>query len=159
MIRLQKILVPTDFSEPALEATRYGVEFARRFGAELQLLHVIEDPVVYFAMFESNPLPSKGEFETYAQTRLDNWILPEDAAGIEISRQWVHGSPFVEIIRFGRAQHSDLIVMGTHGRSLAAHLLLGSVAERVVRKAPCPVLTVRPEGHQFVHPAETTSAS
>ena len=157
-LQLGRVLVPTDFSDSSLTATRYAVDFARRFGATLHLLHVIEDPVLYLPMFESFPLPSRQEFETYAQTRLDNWILADDAETLQIERQWVHGSPFVEILRYARESDTDLIVLGTHGRGLAAHILLGSVAEKVVRKAPCPVLTVRPEGHQFVHPAQDVSA-
>jgi len=152
MIELKSILLPTDFSETALAATRYGIEFARRFQASLHLLHVIEDPVVYLPMFESYPLPSRGDFENYAQTALDNWIVDEDVSDIDIRRNWVHGSPFVEIMRYAREQENDLIIVGTHGRGFTAHLLMGSVAEKVVRKAPCPVLTVRPEGHQFIHP-------
>lgn len=152
MIQLQNILLPTDFSETSLVATRYALEFAKRFQAQLHLLHVIEDPVVYLPMFESFPLPSREEFETFAQTRLDNWILPEDAEQTAIITRWVHGSPFVQILRDARDNDVDLIVIGTHGRNAAAQLLMGSVAEKVVRKAPCPVLAVRPEGHQFVHP-------
>ena len=152
MIELKSILLPTDFSETTLAATRYGIEFARRFQATLHLLHVIEDPVVYLPMFESYPLPSRGDFENYAQTALDNWIVDEDVSDITIERSWVHGSPFVEILRYAREQQNDLIIVGTHGRGFTAHFLMGSVAEKVVRKAPCPVLTVRPEGHQFIHP-------
>ncbi|MEX0714956.1 MAG: universal stress protein [Planctomycetaceae bacterium] len=156
MIELRSILLPTDFSEPSLAATRYAVEFARRFGAKLHLLHVIEDPVVYLPMFESYALPSRDEFEQFAQTRLDNWILPDDAEGLEIARHWVHGTPVVEIVRAIEREAIDLVVIGTHGRGFAAHLLIGSLAEKIVRKAPCPVLTVRPDEHQFVHPAQAT---
>jgi nucleotide-binding universal stress UspA family protein len=153
MIGIKNILLPTDFSEPSLAATRYGIELAKRFGASLHLLYVIEDPVVYLPMFESYPLPSRDEFEEFAQTRLDNWIADEDAEGLSIERRWVHGSPFLEIIRDTKQNAIDLIVLGTHGRGLISHVLLGSVAEKVVRKAPCPVLTVRTEEHHFVHPA------
>lgn len=152
MLEIRTILVPTDFSEPALPATRYGLELARRFGASLHLLHVIEDPMIYLPMFESYPLPSRDDFESFAQTRLDNWILPEDGQGVSIHRRWRHGVPFTEIVLDAVDCKADLIVVGTHGRGIAAHLLMGSVAEKVVQKAPCPVLTVRPEGHQFVHP-------
>ena len=154
MINLNRILLPTDFSEPSLEATQYAIELASRFNAELHLLNVIEDPVLYLPMFESYPLPSKEEFEQYAQTRLENWILPDDVEKCETVLHWVHGKPFVEIVRYAKVNDIDMIVIGTHGRSMAAHLLLGSVVEKVVRKAPCPVLTVRPGEHQFVHPAE-----
>ena len=152
MLKLQNILLPTDFSETALQATRYALELATRFGARLHLLHVIEDPVVYMPMFEGFPLPSRDEFETFARTRLENWILPEDRAGIELEYRWVHGTPFVEVVRDADAHDIDLIVMGTHGRGRVKQLLMGSVAEKVIQKAACPVLTVRPEGHQFVHP-------
>jgi nucleotide-binding universal stress UspA family protein len=152
MIDLKNILLPTDFSETSLTATRYAIELAKRFSATLHLLHVIEDPGVYIAAFDSFPLPSPVEFETYAEERLENWVLPDDAAGLDIQRRWVHGVPFTQIIRDSRENDIDLIVLGTHGRSVISQLLLGSVAEKVVRKAPCSVLTVRPEGHQFVHP-------
>lgn len=158
MIELNTILLPTDFSEPALAATRYALEFAKRFDATLHLLHVIEDPVVYVPIFESYPLPSREEFQQFAQTRLDNWILPGDREGCDIEARWVHGRTFVEILRYAKNHNADLIVMGTHGRGVAAQLLLGSVAEKVVRKAACPVLTVRPEGHQFVHPAAESAS-
>jgi nucleotide-binding universal stress UspA family protein len=152
MIRLSNILLPTDFSDASLTATRYAVQLAKRFSSRLHVLHVIEDPVVYLPMFESYPLPSREEFELYAQTRLDNWIVEDDADHLDQITHWVHGTPFLEILKYAKEESADMIVLGTHGRGLAAHLLLGSVAERIVRKAPCPVLTVRPEGHQFVHP-------
>lgn len=154
MVKLDNLLLPTDFSEPSLVSTHYALELAARFQAKLHLLHVIEDPVLYVPMFESFPLPSREEFEVYAQDRLDNWILPEDATEFDQTTCWRHGKPVAEILRYARENTIDMIVMGTHGRGLAAHLLLGSVAEKVVRKAPCPVLTVRCEAHQFVHPGQ-----
>jgi nucleotide-binding universal stress UspA family protein len=160
MIQLKNILLPTDFSDSALQATRYALELAKRFGARLHLLHVIEDPFLYLPIFDSSPRPSRDEFERYAQERLENWILPSDAEGVELVFRWVHGPPFVRILEDAREHDVDLIIVGTHGHGLAHHLLVGSVAERVVRKAPCPVLTVRPEGHQFIHPGvEATVAA
>jgi len=152
MIDLRNILLPTDFSEPSLQATKYAVAMAQHFKSTLHLLHVIEDPVVYLPIFESYPLPSTQQFETYAQDRLENWLVEGEHGDLDVEYHWVHGKPFSEIISFASRWKVDLIVMGTHGRGLAAHLLLGSVAEKVVRKAPCAVLTVRPEGHQFVRP-------
>ncbi|QDT97627.1 universal stress protein [Gimesia aquarii] len=152
MIEINKILIPTDFSETAQAATQYAVELAKKFDAKLHLLHVIEDPVVYMPMFESYALPPKEDFENFAETRLENWILDEDKEGLTIETEWVHGNPFVDILKCAKREDADLIVVGTHGRSFTAHLLLGSVAEKVVRKAKCPVLTVRPQGHQFIHP-------
>jgi len=104
-------------------------------------------------MFESYPLPSREDFEQYAQTRLENWIPDEETADLDLTFAWKHGAPVLRIIEYARDESIDLIVIGTHGRGAAAHLLLGSVAEKVVRKAPCPVLTVRTGEHGFVHPA------
>ena len=150
MIQLKNVLLPVDFSEPSLKATEYAVELAHRFGASLHLLHVIEDPVVYLPMFESYPLPTREQFETYAQVRLENWVPDADAEGLNLEFHWRHGAPHVEVIDYAQDSSIDLIVMGTHGRGIAGHLLLGSVAEKVIRKAPCPVLTVHHRGHQFV---------
>jgi nucleotide-binding universal stress UspA family protein len=152
MIDLKNVLLPVDFSEPSLQATQYAVTLAHRFNAALHVLHVIEDPVVYLPMFESYPLPTREQFETYAQDRLENWIPESDSEGIKLELAWRHGRPHIEIVDYAADSNIDLIVIGTHGRGLAAHLLLGSVAEKIVRKAPCPVLTVHPGGHQFVHP-------
>ena len=152
MIHVQRLLLPVDFSEPSLRATEYALALASQFNGTLHLFHVIEDPVVYLPMFESYPLPTRAQFETYAQDRLENWITADDAEGCRIELSWVHGRPSQAIIEFARKENVDLIVMGTHGRGLTAHVLLGSVAEKVVRESPCPVLTVHPEGHQFVHP-------
>ena len=98
MIELKNILLPTDFSEPSLEAARYGVELGRRFGATLHLLHVIEDPVVYFPPFENQAIPTKDEREAVARTALEGWELPEGADQCPIERRWRHGTPFVQIV-------------------------------------------------------------
>jgi len=82
MIRLKQILVPIDFSSPSERASDYGLTLARKFGATLHLLHVIEDPVVYLPMYESYPVPSRQHFETYAQERLENWIPEAVADGV-----------------------------------------------------------------------------
>src|SRR5689334_15682609 len=100
MIQLKNVLLPVDFSEPSLKATEYAVALAHRFGASLHLLHVIEDPVVYLPMFESYPLPTRQEFETYAQVRLENWIPEADAEGLNIEQHWRHGAPHVEVIDY-----------------------------------------------------------
>jgi nucleotide-binding universal stress UspA family protein len=155
MIRLNRILVPTDLSEFSQHAVRYGCEFARRFKAELHLLTVVQD-VVAMIPEPGMAFPAPGE---YMQELRDASLealarVPDEeaAAGLTISREVRSGTPFVEIVRFARDIDADLVVIGTHGRSGLAHVLLGSTAEKVVRKAPCPVLTVRPEGHDFVMP-------
>lgn len=149
MLRLKTILLPVDFSEPCLKATEYAVELATRFGATLHLLHVIEDPVIYLPMFESYSLPTREQFETYAQDRLENWI--DESCTCPLELHWLHGRPARSITDFAKKRDLDLIVLGTHGRGLATHLILGSVAEKVVRTASCPVLTIHPTGQQFVN--------
>ena len=155
MIRLTKILVPTDFSDFSKHALRYGCEFARRFSAELTLLNVVED--VYPLIPEPGMmLPATGEYldalQESAWKSLENLPAADWSGGLTINRQVLVGTPFVEIVRYAREQNIDMIVIGTHGRTGLAHALMGSVADKVVRKALCPVLTVRPEGHSFVMP-------
>ena len=151
MIDLKNVLLPVDFSESSLKATEYALSLVSNFRATLHMLHVIEDPVVYLPMFESYPVPTREQFETYAQDRLENWIAAEDSEGLKIELRWVHGKPFAEITSYAQENNIDLIIIGTHGRGAVTHLLLGSVAEKIVRKSPCPVLTVHASGHQFVH--------
>lgn len=156
MIRLNRVLVPVDFSEFGKHALKYGCEFARRFGAELHLLHVVED--VYPMVPEAGMLlPAQGDYlaelKAAAQRAID--ALPEAdwSNGIaDVVRSIGTGTPFLEVIRYAKEHDIDLIVIGTHGRTGLVHMLMGSVAERIVRKSPCPVLTVRPEGHDFVMP-------
>lgn len=154
MIALKNILVPTDFSETSQLAAAYAVELATRFSAKLHLVHVVEEPIATIPLLETYGAPSKEEFEAAARAMLDNWPLPDGAENLEIDRRVHHGTPFVHILHEARDRDMDLIVMGSHGRGVIAHLLMGGVAEKVVRKASCPVLTVRPEGHQFVNPAD-----
>src|SRR5258707_4673147 len=93
MIELRNLLLAVDFSDTCLKATEYAVALATRFEATLHLLHVIEDPVVYLPMFESYPLPTREQFETYAQDRLENWITWPDADRPELGLQLRHRAP------------------------------------------------------------------
>jgi nucleotide-binding universal stress UspA family protein len=151
MIALKRILVPTDFSECSDAALKYARALNETFGATLHLLHVVQDPYTQPWAAEAFPTPL-GEmlvqWETQARQRLAT-LLPEgDRTGAVIAT--IVGSPFYEIVRYATEQQIDLIVIGTHGRGPLGHMLLGSVAEKVVRKAPCPVLTVRHPQHEFV---------
>lgn len=153
-IQLRKILLPTDFSDYSTAAKSYACELATRFGAELHLLHTLEHHYsltpefgLGFAM-PTQLNESKAAAERALQTFLDSsW----SASGKTICRV-LEGSPKVEIVRYARAENIDLIVISTHGRTGLSQMLIGSVAETVVRTSPCPVLTMRPQGHQFVMP-------
>lgn len=150
MIRLKNILVPTDLSEPSLNATRYALEFARQFDAAIHLLYVIEEPAFYAPL--GGYYPSREEWTAFADSGLENWISDDDAAGLTIKREKFFGHPSTKIVEYARANEIDMIIMGTHGRSALPHLLVGSVAENVVRHAPCPVFTVRQKEHEFIMP-------
>jgi nucleotide-binding universal stress UspA family protein len=150
MIKIDRVLVPTDFSEYSDQARTYACELAKRFDAELHLVHVVH---LVAQPFYGGPISDELlNPEEPALEKLEGLQGPDLDQVSRVVRRVQVGSPFVEIVRYARENDVDLIVMGTHGRTGLAHALIGSVAERVVRKAPCPVLTVRPEGHQFVMP-------
>lgn len=142
-MKITRILVPTDFSGPSREATDYALELAHTFGASISLFHVIQDPVVYVPAL-GGYAPQPKELEDFSDTALANWIDPQDERGVKIEHHWEHGHPVSRILAFAEEHDCDLIVMGTHGRGMLGHMLIGSVAERVVRQAKCPVLTVHP---------------
>jgi nucleotide-binding universal stress UspA family protein len=153
MINLKTILVPSDFSECSDAAVRYGLELARKFGATLHLLHVVQDPATQPWAAEGFAVPLLEAVEQWqkdAKVRLEHSIPIEDRATAVVTS--TIASPFPEILRYAAANDIDLIVMGTHGRGGVSHVLLGSIAEKVVRRAPCPVLTVRFPQHDFVEP-------
>jgi nucleotide-binding universal stress UspA family protein len=151
MINLGTVLVPTDFSECSDAALRYGRALASAFGATLHLLHVVQDPYTQPWAAEAFPAPlgdMLNEWQAQARDRLCKLIPEAERATTMVMT--LMGSPSLEIVRYAAEQGIDLIVIGTHGRGPLGHMLLGSVAERVVRKAPCPVLTVRHPQREFV---------
>ena len=148
---LKRILLPTDFSDTAQYALSYAREMAERFGAEVHVLYVVPDPTPQDWAVGATALVVSDLLEKWrgaAEERLEAIALD----GVETLRAIRVGHAFVEIVRYAMDNAIDMIVMGTHGRGPVKHLLLGSVAEKVVRKAPCPVLTVRQPGHTFVMP-------
>ena len=154
MINLKTILVPFDFSECSEAALRYGLELARRFDAHVHLLHVVQDPLTQPWAAEGFSIPLfevVDKWQKEAKERLALSVPAADADRVTIAATvaW----PYSEILRYALEHNVDLIVMGTHGRGGVSHLLLGSIAEKVVRRAPCPVLTVRSPQHDFVEPA------
>jgi len=155
MIDLQRILVPTDFSKSSENALLYAAAFVEKFGAQLYLLHVVQDLTWFIPeaiLVAPAAIPPAEQFHTAALTALERVIKDLNLPGNKAKAEVRQGAPFQAIIEFAREQNIDLIVMGTHGHTGLAHILLGSTAERVVRKAPCPVLTVRHPEHEFVHP-------
>ena len=155
MIDLRRILVPTDFSKSSASALTYAVAFAEKFGAEILLLHVVQDLALFIpeaVLVAPPPAPPVEQFAAAARTALERVITDLQRPGLAIRPEVVEGTPYEEIVRFARERVVDLFVIGSHGRSGLAHILLGGVTDKVVRRAPCPVLTVRPHEHEFVHP-------
>lgn len=155
MIDLRRILVPTDFSKHSDVALTYAAALAEKFGAELFLLNVVQDLALFIpdAVAVAPPIAVPVEqFLAAAREALERVALATDLGSLTVHREVREGTPFYEIIRFAKERQVDLIVMGTHGHTGLTHVLLGSVTEKVVRKAPCPVLTVRNPEHEFVHP-------
>lgn len=143
-LTIKRILVPIDFSEHSLSALQYAVQFAKHFGSELLLLHVVE-PVVYPTDFSfgqialpnvEDELHRRGEEEL---KRLRDELRSKVAATSFIRL----GKPFLEITEAAKEHNVDLIIIASHGHTGVEHILFGSTAEKVVRKAHCPVLTVR----------------
>jgi universal stress protein A len=144
-----KILCPVDFSEFTDEILEYALDITKKYNAELHLIHVIPN-LNYFTPYESfftpeNLIVVEKNMETEVNKDFDNIIKKIDIPVKKVIRT---GAAFVEIIDYVRTESIDLIIMGTHGRTGLEHILIGSVAERVIRKAPCPVLTVRPKSRQ-----------
>ncbi len=143
-----RILVPTDFSAPSAGALAVAKELARRFGASLHLVHVLEDPyaVASYSAEALGYLPPgiKESWQVQAEKHLNELFTPAERTEFKATTTVLFGRAAArEIVEHAQYKGIDLIVMGTHGRGGFAHLLLGSVAERVVRTATCPVLTVR----------------
>lgn len=157
MISIKHVLTPTDFSEPSQVAVRYGKALAENFGAALHLVHVLDEGALVYPWTtpEGAPItigPGLAELEQLARSRLAELLTPAEQEKLSAKVVTLVGSPFLEIINYAKVQEIDLIVLGTHGRGPIAHMLMGSVAEKVVRKAPCPVLTVRHPEHEFIMP-------
>lgn len=150
MTTIKKILCPTDLTDECRSALTVACEWAKRFNAELHLLHVVaglSTPYPYLGPPFNEAMSWETMIRQKARDALNAWPLPEEFASLKVVRELRCGSPVTQIDEYAKTQAIDLIVMGTHGRSGVSHLLLGSVAENVVRRAPCSVLTVRPTEH------------
>lgn len=149
-LRLKRILVPVDFSDHSVKAMRYAVRFAEQFGASLVLVHVAE-PVRYPESIIIPPAMEEANRELVKRTRaaLAKFAAREVPARLACQNVVRLGSAYEEIAAAAKDTDADLIVIATHGHTGLKHLVLGSTAERVVRHAPCPVLTVREREHEF----------
>jgi nucleotide-binding universal stress UspA family protein len=156
MIALKNILVATDFGEAATVALTYGRELARTFGSTLHVIHVVDDlgsRVIGYPEYAASLGKIQVEEEAAARRRLDALLTDEDRRELRaktalLTSQWAAQT----ILGYARDEHIDVIVVGTHGRGRIAQFFMGSVAERLVRLAPCPVLTVRHPEREFVLP-------
>jgi universal stress protein A len=146
--QIRRILVPIDYSECATKALRYAIPLARQHGATIDLIHVVSSPAYGYGEYgaiamEPDPLPSsKKALQKLAETE-----IPAD---VPFNLEVRTGAAHLEISQFARSEAADLIVISTHGYTGLKHVLLGSVAEHVVRYAPCPVLVVRIQEREFI---------
>jgi len=142
---IQKILVPIDFSDYSKSALKYAVNFCKNCKADMFLIYVVE-PVIYPPDFSMGQIaiPSvNSEWDERARQELDKLAKEEIPSSVTVKTIIKTGKPFVEIVETASELDVDLIIIATHGRSGVEHILFGSTAEKVVRKAPCPVLTLR----------------
>ena len=154
MVVFKEIVVPTDFSEHSLRALDYAVEIAEKFGSALKIIYVIE-PLLQAADVSWTSVDFEQLNQTHkasAEKQLAQLLEERLPEGMPADTEILSGKPFVEILKYAKRQNADLIVMATHGRGAIAHILMGSTAEKVVRKASCPVLTVKHPKHIFVMP-------
>ncbi|MBK7629896.1 MAG: universal stress protein [Ignavibacteriales bacterium] len=142
---INKVLVPIDFSDYSKSALKYAVNFAKSFNAEVILVYVVE-PIIYppdFSMGQIAMPSINTDWDNRAKEELDKLAKNEITGPNKVKTILKTGKPFVEIIETAKEENVDLIIIATHGHSGVEHILFGSTAEKVVRKAPCPVLTLR----------------
>ncbi len=145
---IRRVLVPIDFSEHSKNALQYAVSFARQFSSELVLVYVVE-PAIYPADFSFGQvaLPNiENELRERGKEELEQLVKAHIGTSLPARTMIRTGKPYLEIVTAAAEENADLIIIATHGHSGMEHLLFGGTAERVVRKAPCPVLMVRPAG-------------
>jgi nucleotide-binding universal stress UspA family protein len=156
VIALETVLVATDFGEPAAVALTYGRGLARTFAATLHLVHVVDDVMgraTTSTGFTFDFGRMQADVEAGARASADALLSDEDRRDLHAKTVILTSTtPALSIVQYARDARANLIIVGTHGRGGVAHLFLGSVAERIVRMAPCPVLTVRQPEHEFVLP-------
>ena len=148
MLKIQKIVCPVDFSNCSQQALNYAQELAKQFDAELSIVHAYEDPSAYVT-----PMPMSGyvgpgaelllALRKQLETRIEQCRTEVVAAGVKVRAELLEGAPYRVVLDWAKEYGADMIVVGTHGHTGLTHALLGSVTERIVRMADCPVLTIR----------------
>jgi universal stress protein A len=151
VVNLKKILVPLDFSAHSRKALNYAVKLAEQFGSEVTIANVVA-PVIYA---EGMVLPAAMEnldrvSEDHARAELDKVAAEVRSHNVACDTHVLLGHPSDEIVNFAKKHETDLLLITTHGRTGLQHFLLGSTAERILRHAPCPVMVVRDQEHEFV---------
>jgi nucleotide-binding universal stress UspA family protein len=161
MVAIQNILVATDFSEPSGVALAYGRDLARNYNARLHVVHVVDDAIARYSAEAGYLQPSlQADLEQAGRRKLDAYLNDEDRRQLRAVAVIETGANVASAIcAYAKANSIDLIVTGTHGRGAVKHFLMGSVAERVVRTAPCPVLTVHAHERDFIVPDALTLAA
>ena len=153
MADIKKILFATDFSDNSRYALTFAISFAQKYDAMLYVLHVIQQPSYPLGMYAEISFDAMDKFSqsiSEAVQKEMQTLKEKDLQGCpKYECLIVHGTPFLEILRTAREKNVELIVVGTHGRTGLDHVLFGSTAEKVVRRAPCPVLSVRLPGKEF----------
>lgn len=156
MILIKHVLVATDFSETSGVALKYGRNLARTFGATLHVVHAVDLLAARIPMSQGHGYDLdklQREIEESARTALAELVTDDDRKTLHAQQAVMAAlSPSDAILDYARDKMIDIIVIGTHGRTGLSRLVMGSVAERIVRNAPCPVLTVRSTEHEFVRP-------
>ncbi len=149
-MKVEKILFPTDFSEGSFHALPFAVDLSKHYNSKLYILHVIYD----IAKATDSHIPHVSSDELYkemsawAQGEIESCCIEEIRGLPNVEKVVLKGIPYEEVIKFAEKQKIDMIVMGTYGRKGLERFLFGSTAERVVRRAPCPVMTVRVSEHR-----------
>lgn len=143
MIKFKNILVPIDFGDPSKHAVEVGTELAKQYGASLALLHTWELPTYAYAGMDLSPIDLLGPIESAAREQLDAVLAEVKTEVPQATAMLKQGSPWREILDAIEQIRPDLVVIGTHGRRGVERVVLGSVAEKIVRLSPAPVLIVR----------------
>lgn len=151
-LRIRRILVPIDFSECSRKALDYALGFARQFQAELFLLHVVTPPFAYGEYGVVDLASVESEMHEAAIGQLNQLSRDQVGETTRCTNRIASGQIMTEIVGLAREENIDLLILSTHGRTGLRHVLLGSVTEQVVRHAPCPVLVVREQEHEFLEP-------